>query len=66
MNTTSVHVYAVKVADRMDGLYLFSNESYAEAFRTVVEECGGEAYVTEEPINLSATDLIEAEREMDQ
>jgi hypothetical protein len=63
MNTTCITVWSVKVTDRMDGLYLFVNEAHAEMFRTEVEAQGGEAFVTEEPLNASAEALIDAERD---
>jgi hypothetical protein len=66
MNTTSVSVYSVKVTDRMDGLYLFSNEADAESFAQAVHDNGGEAFVAVEPINLSARDLIQAEFDMNE
>ena len=54
-------VYAVYVEDRMDGLYLFAAESDAEDFLRVVQDEGGDGYLRNEPVNVTAADLIAAE-----
>lgn len=62
-----VEIYSVQVEGRMDGLYLFSDDDSAARFAAAVEQDGGTAIRTNEPLNgpNSAEMLIAAELSTD-
>jgi hypothetical protein len=64
-NVTVETIYAVLVTDRMDGLYLFLLKEDAHRFHKAVLANGGDADMTEEPINhtVTTTELVEQEND---